>query len=70
MQFALRYFKVMKNVRQAALYRTNCHFGGVILPWLVFIRMQTYNPLFTKTENMFLHICISLTVHHVMILGK
>jgi hypothetical protein len=32
MQFALRFFQVMKNVMQAALYRTDFHFGGVILP--------------------------------------
>jgi len=54
---------------QAALYWTKCHFGGVILPWLVFIRMRTYNPLFTKTDNICLYIFF-LTVHHVMIIAK
>jgi len=57
MQFALRYFYVMNNVIQATWCRANSHFGGMILPWLVFIRIRTYNPILTKTDN----ICVPLS---------
>ena len=41
---------------QADLHRMNCHFGGVILPCLIFIRIRTYNPIFTSINN----ICVLL----------